>query len=91
MLGFLNKIFIGLVTSIVNASNHTKCVSSSNQKCTTQPTLINLHPNQYTQGLHYYPFAVNLDRCVGSYNTLNDLSNTVCVPNNAEDLNLSIF
>ena len=91
MLGFLNKIFIGLVTSIVNASDHTKCVSSSNQKCTTQPTLINLHPNQYTQGLHYYPFAVNLDRCVGSYNTLNDLSNTVCVPNNAEDLNLSIF
>ena len=91
MLGFLNKIFIGLVTSIVNASNHTKCVSSSNQKCTTQPTLINLHPNQYTQGLHYYPFAVNLDRCVGSYNTLNDLSNTVCIPNNAEDLNLSIF
>ena len=91
MLGFLNKIFIGLVTSIVNASNHTKCVSSSNQKCTTQPTLINLHPNQYTQGLRYYPFAVNLDRCVGSYNTLNDLSNTVCVPNNAEDLNLSIF
>ena len=91
MLGFLNKIFIGLVTSIVNASNHTKYVSSSNQKCATQPTLINLHPNQYTQGLHYYPFAVNLDRCVGSYNTLNDLSNTVCVPNNAEDLNLSIF
>ena len=91
MLGFLNKIFIGLVTSIVNAFNHTKCVSSSNQKCTTQPTLINLHPNQYTQGLHYYRFAVNLDRCVGSYDTLNDLSNTVCVPNNAEDLNLSIF
>ena len=26
-----------------------------------QPTLINLHPNEYTQGLHYYPFAVNLD------------------------------
>ena len=91
MLGFLNKIFIGLVTSIVNASNHTKYVSSSNQKCTTQPTLINLHPNQYTQGLHYYPFAVSLDRCIGSYNTLNDLSNTVCVPNNAENLNLSIF
>ena len=26
-----------------------------------QPTIINLHPNEYNQGLHYYPFAVNLD------------------------------
>ena len=31
-----------------------------------QPTLINLHPNEYTQELHYYPFTVKLDRCVGS-------------------------
>ena len=34
---------------------------------------------------------VNLDRCVGSCNTPNDLSNKVCVPNKTEDLNLSMF
>ena len=34
---------------------------------------------------------VDLDRCVGSCNTLNDLSNKVCVPNKTEDLNLSVF
>ena len=45
MFEFLKKIFIGLLTSIVNVSNHTKCVYSSNQKCTTQPALINLHPD----------------------------------------------
>ena len=56
-----------------------------------QPTLINLHPNEYSQELHYYPFAVKLDRCVGSCNTLNDLSNKVCVPNKTKDLNLSVF
>ena len=56
-----------------------------------QPTLINLHPNEYSQEFHYYPFAVKLDRCVGSCNTLNDLSNKVCVPNKTEDLNLSVF
>ena len=57
----------------------------------TQPTLINLHPNEYSQEFHYYPFAVQLDRCVGSCNTLNDLSNKVCVPNKTDDLNLSVF
>ena len=30
--------------------------------------------------LHYYQFTINLDRCVGSCNTLNDLSNRLCVP-----------
>ena len=58
MFGIIEKIFIVLLTSIVNASNHTNCVSLSNQKCMTQPTLINLHLNEYSQEFHYYPFAV---------------------------------
>ena len=78
-----------MLTSQVNASNHTK--SLTNQTCTTQSTLINLHPNKYTQRLRCYPFEVNLDICAGSCNTLHDLSNKVCVPNKTEDLNLSVF
>ena len=37
--GLIKKIFIGLLTSLVDGSNRTKCVSLSNQKCMTQPTL----------------------------------------------------
>ena len=33
-------MFFGLLISIVNASNHTKCVSLSNGKCEIQPTFI---------------------------------------------------
>ena len=51
----------------------------------TQPTLINLHLNEYWQEFHYYPFSVKLDRCVGSCNALNNLSNKVRVPNKTED------
>ena len=57
----------------------------------TQPTLIDLHPNEYIEELRCYPFAVNLDRCMGSCNTLNDLSNKLCVPNKTTGLNLSVF
>ena len=89
MFVFIKKVFIGLIASVVNASNHTKCVSLCNQKCEIQPTLINLHPDEYTQGLRYYPFAVNLDRCVGSCNALNDFSNKICVPNKTEYLNVA--
>ena len=87
----IKKIFIGLLTGIVSTSNHTKCVSLSNQKFVIQLTLINLHPNECSQEFHCYPFVVKLDRFVESCNTLNDLSNKVCVPNKIEDLNLSVF
>ena len=40
-----------------------------------------LHPNEYTQGLRYYPFAINFDRSMGSCNTLNDPPNRVCLQN----------
>ena len=59
MFGLIEKMFMGLFISIVNTSNHTKCIPLSNQKC------INLHPNEYSQEFHYYPFTVKLDRCVG--------------------------
>ena len=55
MFRIIKKIFIALLTSlvngssIVNASCHTKCVPLSKQKCEIQPTLINLHLNKYTQ------------------------------------------
>ena len=84
-------MFIGFLAAIVNASNHTKCISLNNQHCITQSTVIYLHPNVCSQKLCYYPFPVKLHGCVGSCNTLNDLSNIVYVPNETEDLNLSVF
>ena len=54
-------MLIGMLTSIFNGSNHTKCLSLSNQKCMIEPTLINSHPNEYGQELHYYQFTVKFD------------------------------
>ena len=43
MFGLTKKIFIGLLTGLVNGPNHTKCVSLSNQKFMIQ--LINTVKN----------------------------------------------
>ena len=51
------------------------------KKYEIQPALINLHPNEYSQELHFYPFTVKLDKCLGSCNTLDNLFNKVCGPN----------
>ena len=84
-------MFIGLLTCLVNESNHTKYVSFRNQKCMIQPTLINLHPNEYSQDLKYYPFVVKMNRFVGSCNTVNGLPDKVCVPNKIEDLDIHVY
>ena len=91
MFNNYQKKFIVLLTSLVNASSHTKCVSLSHKRHEIQPTLTNLHPNEYNQELHYYSFAVKLVRYVGSCNTLNDLSTKEFLPNKTGDLNIHIF
>ena len=65
MFGLIKKMFYGLLTGknglltgLVNGPNHTKCILLSNQKCMMQPTLINLHPNEYRQELHYHPLSI---------------------------------
>ena len=44
----------------------------------TRPAPIDLNSDEYNQELRYYPFMVNLDRCNGSCNTLDDPSERNC-------------
>ena len=53
MSGLIKQLSIESLASIVNASNHTRCISLKSQQCIIQPTLINLYPNEYGQGLRY--------------------------------------
>ena len=49
MFAFIKKVFIiGLLASVINASNSTKHVLLNNQKWMIQPTLINLYSNEHT-------------------------------------------
>ena len=66
MFEIIKKMFIVLLSNIVNGSNHTKRVLLSNQECIIQPSFINLEPNEYSQESHYYQFEGKLDRHVGS-------------------------
>ena len=84
MFGFIKKMFIRLFISTVNDSNHAKCIPINNQQCILLTNLFHI----LTSTVKDY---VNLDRYVGSCNTLNDLSKRICVPNKKEDLNLNVF
>ena len=62
MFHLTKKIIIGLLTGTVSAPNHTNSMLLSSQKCMIRPAVINLHPNEYSQEFHHYPFVVKLDK-----------------------------
>ena len=57
MFGLIKQVFIGLMcfskslSSITNTPDHVKFISLNNQQCMAQPTIINVHPNEYIVGL----------------------------------------
>ena len=57
MFELMKQVFTGLsyfnksLFSVGNTPGHVKCTSLSNQKFMTQPNIINLHPNEYIEGL----------------------------------------
>ena len=79
MLSLIKEDCLGLfsfsrsIVSMDNDCNLTKCIYLNNKSCMTRPTLINLNPDKYNQGLCYYSFLVNLDKFTGSCSTLDDL------------------
>ena len=76
---------------MANVPNFTTCTSLNNQLCITRPTLIDLNSDEYNQGLRYYSFIINLNRCNGSCNTLDKPSSRMCIANKTKDINLNVF
>ena len=84
-------MFIELLASIVNGTNHTKFISLNNQQYMARPNLTDLNSDEYDQGLRYHPLTINLDRSYGICNTLDDLSDRIFVSNKTEVVHLSNF
>ena len=89
MPGFIKQTFVVLVMVLLGFFGllAIKCASMNNQACLVRPTLINSNPDK----LHYYPFIIILDRCDGSFNTVEYPFGRLCVPNKIEDMNLKVF
>ena len=89
MFGLIKITFIGLLTGLINGSNHTKCVTFTYHNCMTQATRINLHPSEYNQEFHYCALLLNQIDVLEVVIVL--MTYIVRVPNKTEDLNLSGF
>ena len=64
-----------------------KCVSVVNKKCMARPKIIDTNLNEPV----FYLLSVEVNKCSGSCNTINDPMAKLCVPDVVKDSNLKVF
>ena len=93
MFGLVKEIFIILWSAFTirfgeslnsNSDGCIKCVSLNNPPCQARPTLVDRNSNEALS----YPFIVNINKCGGSCNTIDDPDNWVCLSNKVKNMNI---
>ena len=66
-----------------------ECVSVVNQKCMPRPKILDVHEG-VGEAL-FYPYNVQVNKCNGSCNTLDNPMAKLCVPNVIKRLNMQVY
>ena len=67
--------------------NSLECVSINNQKCKTRTKIININNNEPV----FCPFCIEVNKCSGNCNYINDPYDKLCVPGVAKNINVKVF
>ena len=66
-----------------------ECVSVVNQKCMSRPRLLNV--NEGIGEALFYPYNVQVNKCSGSCDTLDNPMSKICVPKIIKNVNMKIY
>ena len=73
MIRFIIKVFV--VAMSFFSCNALKCVSMNNQECKIRPEILNINSNKPL----FHPYIVNINKCGGGYNNINDPYAKLCL------------
>ena len=88
MLRLLKKA-ITMMTAFFNISyaNSLECFSMNNQECKARPKIIDVNNNEPV----FYPYSINVNKCSGSCNNINDPYAKLCVSDIIKNINVKVF
>ena len=66
-----------------------ECVSVVNQKCMPRPKILDV--NEGVGEALFYPYNVQVNKCSGSCNTLDNPMEKLCVPNVIKGVNMQVY
>ena len=84
-------LLINLVISLFNILkvNALECLSVINQECKPRPKILDV--NEGIGEALFYPYNVQVNKCSGSCNTLEDPVARLCVPNIIKNVNMKVY
>ena len=87
MFVFVKNIFyIGsLFLSRLVSTTPLSCISIKNQECKVRPETIN------SNNPIFYPFSININKCSGNCNNINNPYAKIYLPDVTKDLNVKVF
>ena len=82
---------ISLLISLfnINKTKALECVSVVNQKCMPRPKILDV--NEGIGEALFYPYNVQVNKCSGSCNTLDNPMAKLCVPNVIKGVNMQVY
>ena len=83
MFGFIKKLFF-LTRQFLDAM---QCVSMNNQECKIRTEIINFNSSEPS----LYPYSINVNKCIGSCNKIDDPYARLCVSDVVKDMNIKVF
>ena len=66
-----------------------ECVSVANQKCMPRPKILDV--NEGIVAALFYPYKVLVNKCSGSFNTLDNPMSKICVPKIIKNVNMQVY
>ena len=85
MVRFIKKVFV--VTMLLFSYNALKSFSMNNQECKVRPEITNIESNEPS----FYPYSVEISKCSGSCNNINNPYAKLCVPDVVRNMNGKVF
>ena len=67
--------------------NPLEFVSMIKKECKIRPQVVNIN----SDNLFFYPYNIEVNKCSGSCNNINDPYSKFCVPNVAKNINVKVF
>ena len=87
IFSFVKKLFVLGLTAISNITGALECISIKNQQCKVRPKLVDVSSNNPI----FYPFSVQINRCSGNCNNINDPYARIYVSDTVKNLNVKVF
>ena len=90
MFRFVKQIFVSAMMLIgynVSSINSSKYILMNDQECKIRLEIININNNEPL----LYPYSINVNKCSGSCNNINDPHAKLCVPDVVKNMNVKVL